>query len=88
MLFGRRNAPDIFQSTMDAILAVAKYQFALVYLDNIVLFSRISAEYIDHVRKVLTLINNAGETFKLKKYCLFTDTINYLCNITRPYVLK
>lgn len=84
MPFGLRNAPGTFQRTMDVILSTVKWQFALVYLDDIVVFSRTPVEHIDHVRHVLTLLHDDGVILKLKKCRFFTDTIDYLSHVIRP----
>ena len=38
--FGLCNAPATFQRAMDMILAVVKWQICLVYLDDVIFFSR------------------------------------------------
>lgn len=65
MPFGLWNASGTFQSTMDVILSAIKWQFALAYLDSIVVFSDSAKEDIVHVRDVLTLLNNTGNTLEL-----------------------
>lgn len=47
------------------------------------MFSGAPEEHIDHVRHVLTLLNNAGVTLKLKKFTFFMDTIDYLGHVIR-----
>lgn len=61
-----------------------RWQYALSYLDDIVIFSRTPQEHIGHVRKVLTLLHDAGVTLQLKKCKFFTETINYLGHVIRP----
>ena len=39
MPFGLRNAPATFQRPIDIVLSSVKWQFALVYLDDIAIFS-------------------------------------------------
>lgn len=53
---GLKNVPGTFLRAMDVILSSGKWQFALVYLDDMVLFSRIPDEHIDHVQQILTLL--------------------------------
>lgn len=55
MPFGLKNAPGTFQQTMDVIVACVNWQFALVYLEDIVIFLKTPEERIEHVRQVLTL---------------------------------
>lgn len=66
MTFGLQNAPDTFQRTTDVILFTLKWQFALDYLDDVVVLLRAPEEHIFHVQHVLTLLNTAGATLKLK----------------------
>lgn len=52
---------------MDVILSSAKWQSALVYLDDIVIFSKSVEEHMQHARKVLTLPRDTGVTLKTQK---------------------
>lgn len=66
MPFGLPNAPSTFQRSMNTIQSLVKKQFALVYLDGVVIFSKPSEQHIDHVCKMLTVFKNAGVTLKLQ----------------------
>lgn len=55
MPFGLRNAPGTYQRTTDVIFAMEKWQFALVYLDDILIFSKTTKEHIRYITEVLTL---------------------------------
>lgn len=78
MLFELRNALGTIERTMDVILAAVKWQYALVYLDDIFLFSESSEERIEHVRNVLTYLSNASTTLKFEKYCFIAETVDDL----------
>lgn len=67
MPFGPSNSAGTIQSARDVMLSAVKWQFALVYLQDIVIFSRTPAEHIAQVHSVLTHLNNAGVTLRLKK---------------------
>lgn len=56
MSFGLENAPASFQKAMDVILASGRCQFTLVYLKDIVVFSKSPADHIEQVRRVLELL--------------------------------
>ena len=47
MPFGLKNAPQIFQQMMDRIFG--KYSFILVYIDDILVFSKTLPEHIKHL---------------------------------------
>lgn len=56
----------------------------MVYLDDILVFSKFPVDDIAQARRVLTLLYEAGVTLKVKKYKYFTETIDYLGHIIRP----
>lgn len=66
MSFDLKNAPETIQRAMDVILLLVKWQLALVYIDNIVVFSRSQRDLIEHVRRLLSLLRNAGDTLNLE----------------------
>lgn len=66
---------------MHAALSVIGWQFALVYLEDNVVFSRSAAEHIDHVRHEVMILGDAGAALKLKKCDFFTDKIDYLGHV-------
>jgi hypothetical protein len=75
MPFGLRNGPSIFQRIMNEILAPYLWLFCLVYIDDIVVFSRSYEEHILHLDKVLSAIADSGITLSLNKCHLFYSSI-------------
>ena len=73
--FGLRNGPSIFQRVMQGILAPYLWIFCLVYIDDIVIYSKSYEEHIDHLDKVLEAIEKAGLTLSPKKCHLFYGSI-------------
>lgn len=67
----------MFQRAMDFLLAKVKWQFALVYLDDIVIFSRTQDEHIAHARQLLTLLHDAGVTLNLKNAKFYGSHSSY-----------
>ncbi|TPX30088.1 hypothetical protein SeMB42_g07980, partial [Synchytrium endobioticum] len=51
MPFGLTNAPATFQRLMDVVLSGLKWRCCLVYLDDIVVFSKSFDEHLDHIRQ-------------------------------------
>lgn len=66
---------------MNIILCPVKRQLALVYLDDIVIFSQTLRQDINHNRHVLSHVKEAVVTLKLKKCASFTIKIGYLGHI-------
>lgn len=83
MPFGLHDAPGTIRRSMEVILATAKWRVALVYLKGKVRFYKTQETHIRYIRKVLTLLKNAGVVFKLKKCQLCAETVDYLRHLIR-----
>jgi len=81
---GLCNAPATFQRAMDMILAGEKWQICLVYLDDVIVFSRSPEEHLQHLDEVLTLLGKAGVTLKARKCHFFQEEVEYLGHVIRP----
>ena len=88
MPFGLRNAPATFQRALDIILSGVRWKMCLVYIDDIIVFSRNYDEHLDHLEHVLHLLKNAGIKLKLKKCFFFRDEVEYLGHRIRPGTLS
>ena len=82
--FGLRNAPATFQRAIDIILSGVKWKTCLVYLDDVIVFSKSRQDHLSHVAEALTLLGNAGLSLKLKKCHFFAETVDYLGHVIRP----
>lgn len=69
---------------MNIILSSVKWQFALVYLHDIVKLSKSRDEHINHLQQVLTQLTDGEVTLKLKKCGFFTNPIIYLGDVFKP----
>lgn len=81
MTFGVRHALGTFQQTMDVIMTSVKQQYALVYFDNIVVFTKTPERHCKHVLQVLNLSHRVGVTLNVKKYSVFTNMIGCLGHV-------
>ena len=88
MPFGLKNAPATFQRALDIILSGVRWQICLVYLDDVIVFSRTHAEHVEHLDTVLTLLRNAGVSLKLKKCQFFRTEVEYLGHVIGPGTLR
>jgi Reverse transcriptase (RNA-dependent DNA polymerase) len=68
MPFGLRNAPDTFQRFLAIILSGLTWNTCLVYLDDIIVFSKTPADHMAHLDAVLHRLYRAGLTLNLKKF--------------------
>ena len=67
MPFGYRNGPSIFQRVMQNMLAPFLWIFALVYIDDIVIFSLNFEDHLVHLDKVFSAISQANITLSPPK---------------------
>jgi hypothetical protein len=67
MPFGLRDGPSIFQRIMNEILSEFLWMFVLVYIDDIVVFSKTFEEHLKHLDWVLGAIAKAGITLAPSK---------------------
>ena len=65
-----RNAPAQFQRFMDGVLGSLRWIAALVYIDDVVVFSDNFEQHMSHLRRLLESAINCGLKFSLKK-CRF-----------------
>jgi Reverse transcriptase (RNA-dependent DNA polymerase)/RNase H-like domain found in reverse transcriptase/Integrase zinc binding domain/Chromo (CHRromatin Organisation MOdifier) domain/Retroviral aspartyl protease len=86
--FGLTNAPATFQSTMNTILAAILGKFALVYLDDILIFSNNAEDHEKHIRIVLDILRKHQFYCKQSK-CEFNKAeVKYLGHIVGRHGLK
>lgn len=79
--FGLSNAPATFQNVMNNIFAPFINRFVLVYLDDILIYSRTSEEHEKHVRLVLEKLREHELIAKLSKCSFFQDQLVFLGHV-------
>lgn len=67
MLFMSNRAPSSLQQRVDVALSAVMWQFSLLFLGDIILLFRSTANDIDHVTHVFTLLRDARATLKSTK---------------------
>lgn len=67
MPFGYKNGPSIFQRVMQNILAPFLWIFALVYIDDIVVYSKTFDDHVSHLDQIFAAIQESGITLSTKK---------------------
>ena len=85
---GLRNAPSSFQRALDIILSGVRRRMCLVYIDDIIIFSKDYEEHHEHLGHILSLLQEAGIKLKLKKYFFLRDEVEYLGFRIRPGTLS
>jgi len=78
MSFGLTGAPGTFQGAMNTTLHPCLRKFALVFFDDILIYSKSLEEHLQHIRIVFQLLTKDQWHLKLSK-CVFAQTsISYL----------
>ncbi len=78
MQFGLTNAPAMFQRPVDILIFGVNWQFCLVYLDDIVVYSKSEEDHIRHIDELLSILRKAGLSLKFKKSNFFCRSVDYL----------
>jgi len=84
MPFGLSNAPATLQRALDIILYGVKWQSCLIYLDDVIVYSKTKEEHVGHVDRVLRLLREAGKTIRLPKRRFFCKNVEYLGHEIKP----
>ena len=78
MPFGLTNAPATFMAFMHSIFHNVVDDFAIVYMDDILIFSKTEEEHARHVETVLELLRDNGLYLKPAKCRFLQNSIEYL----------
>jgi len=78
MPFGLTNAPASFQSLVNSVLQPYLDRFAVVYLDDILIYSRTLEDHIRHVKLVLRKLRAHHLFIKLEKCQFHVSEVDFL----------
>ena len=78
MPFGLTNAPSVFQRLMNKLFEKELGIFVLVYLDDILIFSKGTEEHWEHLRVVLSRLRECKMYGRLHKCSFLKDSVSYL----------
>ena len=79
--FGLCNAPATFQRLMNDVFRRHINWFVLVYLDDLLVYSRNPEEHLAHLRAVLTLFRQHKLFIKRSKCTFAMTSINFLGHV-------
>ena len=78
MPYGLCNAPATFQHLMQNCLGELNLTYSLIYLDNVIIYSKTEDEHLVRLRAVLERFMENGLKLKPSKCNFFRTEINYL----------
>ena len=86
--FGLCNAPATFQSLMNEIFRPYLGKFVLVYLDDILVYSKTPEEHIQHLRLVLSVLRQHKLYAKLAKCHFMKQEVKFLGHVVSKEGLR
>lgn len=81
MPLGLSNAPTKFQSSMNEIFRPYLYSIVLVFFDDILIYSRILEDYLQHLRIIFCLLHDHQLAMNQKKCSFGQNRVKYLGQI-------
>ena len=81
MSFGLCNAPATFQRLMDTVLSGLNFRTLLVYLDDIILFSKTVEEHFVRLRELFDCLRKANLKLKPSKCNLLQTEVEFLGHV-------
>src|SRR6266542_3399266 len=81
MLFGLKNAPLTFQRLINKVLREYIDEFVIVYIDDLLIYSKTFEEHLEHIRKVFEKLREANLMVKLKKCKFCMPNVEFLGHI-------
>lgn len=83
MTFGFTNAPATFQSLMNDVFRPHLYKWVVIYLDDILIFSRTQEEHLTHLRAALEILRTNKLYAKRSKCEFLKDEVEYLGHVVK-----
>jgi len=81
MPFGLCNVPATFQRLMNQVLRKYLRKFILIYLNDIIIYSKTFKEYKEHVKLVFEALQATSLMMKPKKYKFAQKELRFLGHI-------
>ena len=81
MPFGLTNAPATFQRLMERCVGDLNLKTCLVYLDDVIVFSRTFEEHLERLQSVFSRLHEHGLKLKPSKCHLFRTSVKYLGHV-------
>ena len=88
MPFRLTNAPTMFQCLVQSCLGNLHLQYCIIYLDDIIVFSKTSEEHLDMLWAVFEQLKKAELKLKPLKCKFLKQELTYLGNVISKMVYK
>jgi len=81
MPFGLTNAPATFQRLINNVFNQILWDYILVYIDDIIIFSKTFEKHLYHLQQVFERLKIAGIKLKMSKCKFFQEQLNILGHV-------
>ena len=81
LAFGLCNAPSTYQRIMEECLGDLNHKICLIYLDDLIIFSKTVEEHFERLEKVFQKIKEHNLKFTPKKCKFFQEKVRYVGHI-------
>lgn len=86
--FGLTKARGTFQRALDLIHTDLKWETCLIYLDDVIIYSKTVDEHITHMDEIRSCIKAAGVISKINNWHFVKSTVKYLVHVIKPGKLE
>lgn len=88
MLSGLCNAPSSFQATMNSTFTPYLHKFIIVFVDDILIYSRSFQEHLSHLKLAFQILSNHNFFLKFSKCSFATQQVEYLGHIVSEHGIE
>ncbi|CAF4637904.1 unnamed protein product, partial [Rotaria sp. Silwood2] len=85
---GIMNGPPTFQRIMHNLLGYGRWDYVMVYLDDILIFSRTFDEHKQHLNEILSLLHAANFQINPAKCSIAVPEIDFLSHTINEHLIK
>ena len=79
--FGLTNTPTTFMCLMNSVLSKYLDKFLVVFIDDILIYSRTKEEHVEHLKIILKVLREHHLYAKFNKCDFYKDKIQYLGHV-------
>ena len=88
MPFGLMNAPMTYQMLMTKVLKELNWKIALIYIDDILVFSKSFEDHVQHLRLVFQKLREANLTLQPTKCYFASSRVKYLGHVISKHGIQ
>ena len=88
MAMGLKNASQHYCRVMDLLLGSLKYEVAMSFVDDLIVYSKTFDEHLNNLQKVFARVEEFGIRLNAKKCKFLSEEVKFLGHIITPHGIK